>query len=114
MRKDIERVFGMLKKRFRILKIPLPCHNIFQITDILHSCCILHNMILEDKDRIDLGQVVIGWSFFSRILHSYRVNLENTKNILGEFSPSPFVKILLHNFYIMKKPAMKTSIRMQT
>jgi hypothetical protein len=61
VRKAIERVFGMLKKRFRILKIPLPCHNIFQITDILHSCCILHNMILEDKDRINLGHLVDDW-----------------------------------------------------
>ncbi len=61
VRKSIECVFGMLKKRFRILKIPLPCHNIFQITDMLHSCCILHNMILEDKDRINLGHLVDDW-----------------------------------------------------
>jgi len=57
VRKAIERVFGILKKRFRILKIPLPCYNLLQVVDIVHSCCILHNMLLEDKDRINLGLV---------------------------------------------------------
>ena len=61
VRKAIERVFGILKKRFRILKIPLPCYNLLQVVDILHSCCILHNMILEDKDRINLGHLVDDW-----------------------------------------------------
>ena len=61
VRKAIERVFGILKKRFRILKIPLPCYNLSQIVDIVHSCCILHNMILEDKDRINIGHLVDDW-----------------------------------------------------
>jgi hypothetical protein len=61
VRKAIERVFGILKKRFRILKIPLPCYNLSQIVDIVHSCCILHNMILEDKDRINIGHLVNDW-----------------------------------------------------
>ena len=61
VRKAIERVFGILKKRFRILKIPLPCYNLFQVVDIVHSCCILHNMILEDKDRINIGHLVDDW-----------------------------------------------------
>ena len=51
----------MLKKRFRILKIPLPSFNIFQVTDIVHSCCILHNMILEDKGSINMGHLVDDW-----------------------------------------------------
>ncbi len=55
MRKAIERVFGILEKRFRILKIPLPCYDIMQVVDIMHSCFILHDMILEDKDRLNLG-----------------------------------------------------------
>ena len=61
VRKAIERVFGILKKRFRILKIPLPCYNLLQVVDIVHSCCILHNMILEDKDRINIGHLVDDW-----------------------------------------------------
>ncbi len=61
VRKAIERVFGILKKRFRILKIPLPCYHLSQIVDIVHSCCILHNMILEDKDRINIGHLVDDW-----------------------------------------------------
>ena len=61
MRKAIERVFGILKKRFRILKIPLPCFDIMQVLDVMHSCFILHNMILEDKDRLNLGHLVDDW-----------------------------------------------------
>ena len=56
VRKAIERVFGILKKRFRILKIPLPCYNLFQVVDIVHSCCILHNMILEVGTRHVLAE----------------------------------------------------------
>jgi hypothetical protein len=43
-------------------------------------------------------------SFFSKLLHSYRANFENPKINLGEFSelcPPSFIKILLHNFFIM-------------
>lgn len=61
MCKVIERVFGMLKNRFRILKLPLTCYDIFLVTDIVHSCCILHNMILEDKGRINIGLLQDDW-----------------------------------------------------
>jgi hypothetical protein len=59
--KVIECVFGMMEKWFRILKIPLPYYDIFQVTDIVHLWCILHNMILEDKGRISIGHLVDDW-----------------------------------------------------
>jgi hypothetical protein len=61
VRKAIERVFGMLKKRFRILKIPLPCRDIKLVADIVHCCCILHNKILEDKGRMNIGHLQGDW-----------------------------------------------------
>ena len=39
------------------------------------------------------GEHTILSSVPLNFLHSYRANLENPKNILGEFSPSSFVKI---------------------
>jgi hypothetical protein len=57
VRKAIERVFGILKKRFRILKIPLPCRDVKLVDDIVHCCCILHNMMLMDKGRMNIGHL---------------------------------------------------------
>ena len=51
----------MLKKRFRILKIPLPCRDVKLVADIVHCCCILHNMILMDKGRMNIGHLQGDW-----------------------------------------------------
>ncbi len=61
VRKTVERVFGMLKKRFRVLKLPLMGNNVEEIEDILFSCFIMHNMSLKDKDRMDLGHMEVDW-----------------------------------------------------
>ena len=46
-RKDIERAFGVLVKRFQYLKRPLRHWYIKDIKNILHCCIIMHNMIVE-------------------------------------------------------------------
>lgn len=61
MRKAVERVFGMLKKRFRILKLPLTGGDIQEIESMLFSCFIMHNMNLKDKARMDLGHMEGDW-----------------------------------------------------
>ena len=61
LRKIIERVFGMLKKRFRILKLPMFGRDINEIEDKLFSCFILHNMIMQDKGRMDMGHMHEDW-----------------------------------------------------
>jgi hypothetical protein len=61
VRKAVERVFGMLKKRFRVLKLPLMGNNVEEIEDMLFSCFIMHNMSLKDKDRMDLGHMEGDW-----------------------------------------------------
>jgi hypothetical protein len=53
VRKVVERVFGMLKKRFRILKLSLLGGDIEEIENMLFSCSIMHNMNLTDKGRMD-------------------------------------------------------------
>ena len=52
IRKDIEDVFGILKKRFRILKMPIELRQQDDIDNVFFSCCILHNMLRDDD----------GWS----------------------------------------------------
>ncbi len=61
VRKVVERVFGMLKKRFRILKLPLTDGDIQEIESMLFSSFIMHNMNLKDKGRMDLGHMEDDW-----------------------------------------------------
>ncbi|MFS7969624.1 putative harbinger transposase-derived protein [Helianthus anomalus] len=50
-RKDVERAFGVLKKRWRILAMPCRLWDKDQIGNVMYTCIILHNMILEDEGR---------------------------------------------------------------
>lgn len=46
VRKDIECTFGILKGRFRILKIPVLFQSQAIVDNIFKTCCVLHNLIL--------------------------------------------------------------------
>ena len=48
VRKDVERTFGCLKKRFKVLKIPLLFRDASFMNNIFLTCCVLHNMLLDD------------------------------------------------------------------
>ena len=58
-RKHVECAFGILKARFRILKLPIRMQNFQTIDDVFVTCCILHNMCLE----VDGGDD--GWNLGS-------------------------------------------------
>ena len=47
IRKDVECVFGILKKRFQILKFSSRFHDMETIGKVFRTCCILHNMLHE-------------------------------------------------------------------
>lgn len=59
VRKDIECCFGIMKMRFNILTKPLQYHSktpyefLTKANNIMHSCCILHNLLLA-HDGLDL------------------------------------------------------------
>lgn len=48
-RKDIERAFGVLQARWRILSFPARHWDRYFLDDIVRCCVILHNMIVEDE-----------------------------------------------------------------
>jgi len=48
-RKDIERAFGVLVKRWKILQQPLRLWFRDDIADILDCCIIFHNMVVQEK-----------------------------------------------------------------
>mmetsp|Transcript_14316 Transcript_14316/g.16648 ORF Transcript_14316/g.16648 Transcript_14316/m.16648 type:complete len:323 (+) Transcript_14316:290-1258(+) len=57
-RKDIECVFGILKKRFLVLKHAIRFQKPEEINDIFTTCCVLHNLIL-DYDGYDSWENVL-------------------------------------------------------
>ena len=46
-RKDVERAFGMSKKRFRILKFPFTLRDVRDINFVVRTCFTLHNMLFD-------------------------------------------------------------------
>nr|XP_043639413.1 protein ALP1-like [Erigeron canadensis] len=50
-RKGIERAFGVLKKRWKVLKHPALYWDKRNMQDVCYACIILHNMILEDENK---------------------------------------------------------------
>jgi hypothetical protein len=52
VRKDIERAFGILVKKFQILSRPLRIRNMHTIRSLLKTCIILHNMTCAERSGI--------------------------------------------------------------
>nr|XP_043611769.1 protein ALP1-like [Erigeron canadensis] len=50
-RKGIERAFGVLKKRWKVLNHPAHYWDKELMQDVIYACIILHNMILEDEGK---------------------------------------------------------------
>ncbi|KAF5468688.1 hypothetical protein F2P56_012825 [Juglans regia] len=48
-RKDVECAFGVLQQRFAIVRGPSRLFKVNDLTNIMKTCVILHNMIVEDE-----------------------------------------------------------------
>ena len=50
---------GILKGRFRILKLPFECHDMNSIDNVFFTCCVLHNQIQTYKkfDKVWLDEM---------------------------------------------------------
>ena len=60
-RKDVERFFGILKGRFRCLKLPCFLQKKEELDNMFLTCCILHNMILVHDGRNRLWEEDVQW-----------------------------------------------------
>ena len=54
-RKDVERAFGVLKQRWSILRNHARGWSSAKLRNIMYTCIILHNMILEDDGNAICG-----------------------------------------------------------
>ena len=61
VRKDVECFFGILKGRFRVLKLRVGCHSQESVDNIFFTCCILHNM-LHAFDGMDKFEENVDWT----------------------------------------------------
>ncbi|KAL1218722.1 hypothetical protein V5N11_028862 [Cardamine amara subsp. amara] len=52
-RKDVERAFGVLQSRFTIVAGPARLWSKTMLNDIMTTCIIMHNMIIEDERDLD-------------------------------------------------------------
>ncbi|GJR39773.1 protein translocase subunit SecA2, chloroplastic isoform X1 [Tanacetum coccineum] len=50
-RKDVERAFGVLKKKWAIVRPPSRSRSLKRITHLMYTCIILHNMIRKEKEK---------------------------------------------------------------
>jgi Plant transposon protein. len=60
VRKDVECVFGILKKRFLFLKHPIRLHDPEQIHRAFVTCCVIHNILndynlFDEKNDVEYG-----------------------------------------------------------
>ena len=55
IRKDVECSFGILKKRFMILKHAIRFHDAGAIENLFITCCVIHNLLLEYDGLGDSG-----------------------------------------------------------
>nr|GEW38134.1 putative nuclease HARBI1 isoform X2 [Tanacetum cinerariifolium] len=52
--KDVERAFGVLKKKWAIVRTPARSRSLKRITHLMYTCIILHNMIRKEKEMQSL------------------------------------------------------------
>ncbi|KAF8404779.1 hypothetical protein HHK36_009668 [Tetracentron sinense] len=56
-KKDVERAFGVLQARFAIVRGPSCFWDIPKLSDIMKTCIIMHNMIVEDERDIYMSDL---------------------------------------------------------
>jgi hypothetical protein len=57
LRKDVERAFGVLQAHWEIVRNPVWTWGLETIGDIMMSCIILHNMVVQDEQDGDFESI---------------------------------------------------------
>ena len=118
IRKDVECVFGIIKKRFRFFLNPIQYRSFELISSAFQTCCILHNILLQYKDvyedfnwerenpvekrdfdstvehendeLADIADTVIGFEDDANITFDYNTFLRSLKSLAYSIQKSPF------------------------
>ncbi len=107
VRKDVERAFGILQARFAFLKVPCLLWHIDDISNAVHCCMILHNMIIEDEENDD-NDITTEFYLPPITQHSrpsatiFEEFLENTKLFQSHHKFKMFRMHLINHLFILK------------
>ena len=68
VRKDVECVFGIMKKRFLILKHPIRLHNSQHVERVFVTCGVIHNMLMDHNglDDVEEDEVNVRYNVLDR------------------------------------------------
>jgi hypothetical protein len=76
VRKDVECLFGIMKKRFRILGVASLAHYSENINSMVKVCSVLHNMLLEFDGLASAGDLETDWARVDEAeARAHRLNL---------------------------------------
>ena len=79
VRKDVECVFGIMKKRWRMLRVPFLVETRTQITDVFKMCACLHNMLMRHDGRDDMGAEEDDWKAADLASDEWRTHVERVQ-----------------------------------
>jgi hypothetical protein len=67
-RKDVERAFGVLQKRWAIIRHPARLWEREELADIMYACVILHNLIIQVRET-PMGSLMTTHMNNRKLLH---------------------------------------------
>ena len=95
IRKDIKCTFGILKNPFKYLKRFNRSHNVSDVDNAFTSCCMLHNMLLEEDGylRNDRAPRVGGRNSTIRKIFKNGPALEDIWPRGEDYTPDPLMDL---------------------
>lgn len=91
----MKRAFGVLQSRFAIVKGPAHFWEKDVIHDIMSTCIILHNMIIEDKRDLD-ARLELKVKLLLQSLKQRMMKVLYSKNFLLGIGKSKTKKLIFH------------------
>eukprot|EP00965_Chrysotila_dentata_P153721 5081520-Pleurochrysis_carterae.AAC.1 len=90
VRKDTERTFGVLKKRFYLLKSGFRFSSAIKIDNAFFTCCVLHNMLLKNDNLDTMGACQEDWEEVNFALDAARIERDLAQQGSSEALESNF------------------------
>ena len=87
VRKDVECTFGILKGRFRILKLPFECQHEVHIDNVMYTCASLHNRIQRWQGMADVWIDDMDWTGVDGLLTSHATGWRSLHPPHGQQEP---------------------------
>lgn len=102
VRKDVECFFGILKGRFRVLKLPIPYRSKENIDNMFFTCCTLHNM-LHAFDGMDVFEENVNWDQLDGLFDSYERPPSTDESWVGSMDTQEHVEVELGHDVLKEK-----------